>query len=80
MDADSLEILLTFALAHGGVNTILDVLQILLGQLHSCYITPLLFNYYNVCVVMQPLSQLFNVTHGNIERRGIRLLGHKAIQ
>lgn len=31
VDTDSLQILLSFALAHGGVNTILDVLQILLG-------------------------------------------------
>ena len=32
VDADSLQVLLGFALAHGGVNSILDCLHILLGE------------------------------------------------
>ena len=38
VDADSLQILLSFALAHGSVNTILDVLQILLGKFGKFFI------------------------------------------
>ena len=38
VDADSLQILLSFALAHGSVNTILDVLQILLGKFGKFFV------------------------------------------
>lgn len=33
VDSDSIQVLLSFSLAHGGVNSILDCLQILLGEL-----------------------------------------------